>query len=73
MPLLAACAATAGHTEPERQVIQLRYGINGDEPTPLRETSRRLEMRQAEVRDLEAKALERLAQLREVESLRDAA
>ncbi len=57
----------------ERQVIQLRYGINGDEPTPLRETSRRLEMRQAEVRDLEAKALERLARLREVESLRDAA
>ena len=34
----------------ERRVIQLRYGINGDEPTPIREASRRLEMKQREVR-----------------------
>ncbi len=26
----------------KRKVIQLRYGINGDEPTPIREASRRL-------------------------------
>src|SRR5204863_3412270 len=31
--------------EEERKVIQLRYGINGDEPTPLREASRRLELK----------------------------
>jgi RNA polymerase primary sigma factor len=57
----------------ERKVIELRYGINGDEPTPLRETSRRLEMKQNEVRELEGRALGRLAQLREVEALKDAA
>jgi RNA polymerase primary sigma factor len=59
--------------EREREVIRLRYGINGDEPTPLRETSRRLEMKLPEVKELEAKALERLARLREVEALKDVA
>jgi RNA polymerase primary sigma factor len=59
--------------EPERQVIQLRYGINGDEPTPLREASRRLELKQSEVSELERRALDRLAQQREVEALKDAA
>src|SRR5207237_1734560 len=28
--------------EPEREVVKLRYGINGDDPTPLREAGRRL-------------------------------
>jgi RNA polymerase primary sigma factor len=59
--------------EDERKVIQLRYGINGDEPTPLRETSRRLEMKQSEVSKLEQRALDRLAREREVEALQDAA
>jgi RNA polymerase primary sigma factor len=59
--------------EDERKVIQLRYGINGDEPTPLRETSRRLEMKQGEVKKLEERALDRLAREREVEALQDAA
>src|SRR5918995_1146755 len=59
--------------EPERKVIQLRYGINGDEPTPIREASRRLEMKQGELRALESRALEHLAQVREVDALRDVA
>jgi RNA polymerase primary sigma factor len=59
--------------EDERKVIQLRYGINGDEPTPLRETSRRLELKPSEVQELEGRALKRLGQVREVEALRDAA
>jgi len=59
--------------EPERKVIQLRYGINGDEPTPLRETSRRLELKPNEVKQLESRALERLARVREVEALHEAA
>jgi RNA polymerase primary sigma factor len=59
--------------EDERKVIQLRYGINGDEPTPLREASRRLEMKQNEVRELEQRALDHLAMAREVEALQDAA
>jgi RNA polymerase primary sigma factor len=57
----------------ERKVIRLRYGINGDEPTPLRETSRRLELKQSEVKKLEERGLSRLAQAREVEAMREAA
>jgi RNA polymerase primary sigma factor len=57
----------------ERKVIQLRYGINGDEPTPLREASRRLEKKQTEVKELEERGLSRLAQAREVEAMKDAA
>jgi RNA polymerase primary sigma factor len=59
--------------EDERKVIQLRYGINGDEPTPLRETGRRLELKPSEVKKLEEKGLSRLAEAREVEAMREAA
>src|SRR5262249_56521907 len=45
----------------ERKVIQLRYGINGDETTPLRETGRRLELKPSEVKRLEDRGLSRLA------------
>ena len=59
--------------EDERKVIRLRYGINGDEPTPLRETSRRLELKQSDVKKLEERGLSRLARAREVEAMREAA
>jgi RNA polymerase primary sigma factor len=59
--------------EDERKVIELRYGINGDEPTPLRETGRRLELKPSEVKKLEEKGLSRLAEAREVEAMREAA
>ena len=59
--------------EEERKVIQLRYGINGDEPTPLREASRRLELKPSELKKIEERGLSRLAQAREVEAMRDAA
>jgi RNA polymerase primary sigma factor len=57
----------------ERDVIRLRYGINGDDPKPLRETGRRLGFSAERVRQLEAKALQRLATRRELEALREAA
>jgi RNA polymerase primary sigma factor len=57
----------------EREVVRLRYGINGDEPTPLRETGRRLGLSSERVRQVEAEALKRLAIQREVEALREAA
>jgi RNA polymerase primary sigma factor len=57
----------------ERKVIRLRYGINGDEPTPLREASRQLELKPSEVKKLEERGLSRLAQAREVEAMREAA
>jgi RNA polymerase primary sigma factor len=59
--------------EPEREVVKLRYGINGDDPTPLGETGRRLGISQDSVRKLERKALTELAQSRELEALRPAA
>jgi RNA polymerase primary sigma factor len=65
--------AIEGLPDEERKVIQLRYGINGDEPTPLREASRRLEKKPNEVKEIEGRALDRLARQREVEAMRDAA
>jgi DNA-directed RNA polymerase sigma subunit (sigma70/sigma32) len=59
--------------EIERQVVKLRYGINGNEPTPLVETGRRLGISQDTVRRLERKALSLLAESRELDVLRPAA
>ena len=59
--------------QPERDVIRLRFGINGDDPKPLRETGRRLGVSAERVRQLEAKALQRLATRRELEALQQAA
>ena len=59
----------------ERAVVRLRFGIDGDraEPKPLRQTGRELGLSVDEVRTLEHRALERLARMREVEGLREAA
>jgi RNA polymerase primary sigma factor len=59
--------------EPERNVVRLRYGINGDEATTIRDASRRLGIPGREVQELEARALTRLASEREIEALREAA
>ncbi len=58
---------------PEREVVRLRYGIDGDDPTPLREAGRRLGISSEEVRRLERRALAELATSRELEALRPAA
>ena len=57
----------------ERAVVKLRYGVGGDEPTPLVETGRRLGISQDTVRRLERKALAELASSRELDALRPAA
>jgi RNA polymerase primary sigma factor len=58
----------------EREVIRLRFGLNGDrEPVSVREAARRLELRPAEVQKLERRALEELALRREMAALREAA
>jgi RNA polymerase primary sigma factor len=57
----------------ERDVIRLRYGIDGGEPKPLREAGRQLGLSAERVRQLESQALRRLAARREIDALRDAA
>src|SRR4051794_38918764 len=57
----------------EREVVKLRFGVNGNDPTPLRETGRRMGLSPERVRQLEAKALKRLAATREMEGLSEAA
>jgi RNA polymerase primary sigma factor len=59
--------------EQEREVVKLRYGINGDDPTPLSETGRRLGISSDAVRTIERRALKELAESRELEALRPAA
>jgi len=60
--------------EREREVIELRFGLNGDrEPVSIREAANRLEMRPGEVRRLEQRGLEELALRRELVALREAA
>jgi RNA polymerase primary sigma factor len=59
--------------EREREVVKLRYGVGGDDPTPLSETGRRLGISPDRVRTLERRALAELAESRELEALRPAA
>ena len=58
--------------EREREVVELRYGLSGEEPTPLRETGRRLGISPERVRQIESAALKHLATTREVDALQPA-
>jgi RNA polymerase primary sigma factor len=56
--------------EPARNVIKLRYGLNGDrEPATTAETARRLHLKPNEVRRIERHALAELALRRELEAV----
>jgi RNA polymerase primary sigma factor len=59
--------------ETEREVIRLRFGLTDDDPQPLRETGRRLGLSAERVRQIESRALKRLAMRRELEALREVA
>jgi RNA polymerase primary sigma factor len=58
----------------EREVIEMRFGLDGDtDPVSVREAARRLQVRPADVQKLERHALEELALRREMVALREAA
>jgi RNA polymerase primary sigma factor len=59
--------------EQEREVIALRFGVDGGDPTPLREAGRLMGLSPERVRRIEHKALERLAEFREVAALSEVA
>jgi RNA polymerase primary sigma factor len=65
--------AVAELPDREREVIKLRYGVNGNDPHSLEEIGRVLGLTRERVRQIESSALERLAVNREIEALREAA
>jgi RNA polymerase primary sigma factor len=65
--------AVASLPERERDVVRLRFGLFGEEPTPLRETGRRLGISAERVRQIEEEALGRLAESGELSALHEAA
>jgi RNA polymerase primary sigma factor len=54
----------------EREVVKLRYGMNGDpDPKSLEEIGRIMGLTRERVRQIESRALQRLAERREIEAL----
>ncbi len=62
-----------GLPSPERDVLTLRYGLGGTEAVALRETGRRLGISAERVRQIEDRALRKLADDGELAALREAA
>jgi RNA polymerase primary sigma factor len=66
--------AVAQLPEREREVVKLRYGLNGDrDPKSLDAIGERLGVTRERVRQIEAEALEKLAVNRELDAISDAA
>jgi RNA polymerase primary sigma factor len=66
--------AIADLPEREREIVKLRYGLNGDlEPKSLEEIGRIMGITRERVRQIEAEALRLLAEWREFEGLRHSA
>jgi RNA polymerase primary sigma factor len=60
--------------EREREVVKLRYGMNGDrDPQSLEQIGKTLGLTRERVRQIESQALQRLAERREVAALGETA
>jgi RNA polymerase primary sigma factor len=71
---IALHSAVAELPEREQQIVRLRYGLNGDQdPKSLEEIGRILGITRERVRQLEAEALRRLAERREIAAIKSAA
>jgi RNA polymerase primary sigma factor len=65
--------AVARLPDRERRVIELRYGLDGDEVSTLAQVAKALGLRRERVRQIEEEALARLAEERELQALHEAA
>ena len=65
----ALLRALGGLPEREREVVTLRYGIDGNEPRTLEEIGRRLGLTRERVRQIELDSLRRLAVAHEMQSV----
>jgi RNA polymerase primary sigma factor len=65
--------AVAQLPDRQREVVRMRYGIDGSEPQRLSETGRALGISAERVRQIENDALRRLAEVRELQGVRAAA
>jgi RNA polymerase primary sigma factor len=65
--------ALAELPEVERKVVELRFGLGNEEPVSQRETGKRLGISEDSARDVEIRALSRLARSEDLVALREAA
>ena len=59
--------------ERERRVIELRFGLNGEQPRTLDEVGREFNVTRERVRQIENHSLKKLRALAEAQKLRDVA
>jgi RNA polymerase primary sigma factor len=68
---LARCLGALGYRE--RRVLELRYGLNGEQPQTLDEVGRLFQVTRERIRQIENQGLKKLRALAESEQLRDVA
>ena len=68
---LAKCLTLLSYRE--RRVLELRYGLNGEQPRTLDEVGRQFEVTRERIRQIENQGLKKLRALAESGSMRDVA
>src|SRR5665647_2237455 len=59
--------------ERERKVVELRFGLKGEQPRTLAEVSSRFNVSRERIRQIEAKALEQIKASEEIQAMRETA